>query len=116
MVAPLGVGSAQNATTATLDASGFLTYAHGGPAAKVLDVAHWKYELGNDLNFVGHINTRSETFKLPRARSSTVFARTRHGSMKQLLSTGNAAVPLSELSPSGLAAGARRPLRKSRCQ
>ena len=68
MVAPLGVGSAQNATTATLDSEGFLAYAHGGSAAKVLDVAHWKYELGNDVNFVGHISTRSETFKSRRAR------------------------------------------------
>jgi hypothetical protein len=69
MVAPLGVGSAQNATTATLDSDGFLAYAHGGSAAKVLDVAHWKYELGNDVNFVGHISTRSETFKPGGGRS-----------------------------------------------
>jgi hypothetical protein len=69
MVAPLGVGSAQNATTATLDSEGFLAYAHGGSAAKVLDVAHWKYELGNDINFVGHISTRSETFKPGGGRS-----------------------------------------------
>ena len=39
MVAPLGVGSAQNATTATLDSEGFLAYAHGGSAAKVLEHA-----------------------------------------------------------------------------
>ena len=79
MVAPLGVGSAQNATTATLNSEGFLAYAHGGSAAKVLDVAHWKYELGNDVNFVGHISTRSETFTSRRARYSSVFARRLHG-------------------------------------
>ena len=88
MVAPLGVGSAQNATTATLDSEGFLAYAHGGSAAKVLEHASlndWQYTLswshrdglwppdgyacsGSDLNFVGHISTRSETFKSRRAR------------------------------------------------
>ena len=82
MVAPLGVGSAQNATTATLDSDGFLAYAHGGSAAKVLehaslnDCLHTRsyldvvfdealpgYGLGSAFNFVGHISTRSETFK-----------------------------------------------------
>ena len=47
--------------------------AHG--SAKVLDVAFWKYEVGNDVNFVGHRTTRSETFKSQRegARDTVVL-------------------------------------------
>ena len=62
MVAPLGVGSAHNAVTATLRPDDFLVYTHGGPPGKVLDVAHWRYEDGNKVNFVGHTRNPHKTF------------------------------------------------------
>merc|ERR1719199_293282 len=65
----LGVGAAENAASGTLDERGFLTYTHGGTNGKVLDVAHWKYEVGNDVNFVGHVSARGETFKEGGGRS-----------------------------------------------
>ena len=62
MVAPLGIGSARNAVTAKHDARGVLSYTHGGPPGKVLDVAHWHFEEGNTLNFVGHRSNSGETW------------------------------------------------------
>ena len=62
MAAPLGVGSAHNAVTATLRPDDFLVYTHGGPPGKVLDVEHWRYEAGNKVNFVGHTRNPHKTF------------------------------------------------------
>ena len=54
MVAPLGVGSAHNAVTATLRPDDFLVYTHGGPPGKVLDVAFWSYEAGSATHGATH--------------------------------------------------------------
>ena len=62
MAAPLGVGSAHNAVTATLRPDDFLVYTHGGPPGKVLDVAFWRYEAGNEVSFVGHKSNPHKTF------------------------------------------------------
>ena len=58
---------------------------HGGSAGKVLDVAYWKYEVGNDVNFVGHHTARSETFKSQRGTRETYGATHRDGARTSAL-------------------------------
>jgi len=72
MASPLGVGSADFAVKATLDGDGFLAWSHGGPAAKVLDITMWHYEEGNEVNFVGHVENRPESFMPGGGRSWTL--------------------------------------------
>ena len=69
MADELGVGPARSAAMATLDRSGFLLSSHGTAPGKVLDVSMWKYEPGNEVNFVGSQHTRRETFKAGGGRT-----------------------------------------------
>ena len=62
LVAPLGIGSAERAVCATYERGAYLTYSHGGWARKVLDIAEGKYEVGNDVNFVGHTSNAKRTY------------------------------------------------------
>ena len=62
LVAPLGIGSAEHAVCATYERGAYLTYSHGGWARKVLDIAEGKYEVGNDVNFVGHTSNAKRTY------------------------------------------------------
>jgi len=72
MAEELGVGRAENAATATFDDNGFLVYSHGTAPGKVLDVSMWRYEVGNDVNFVGSQHDRHETFKGGGGRTFTL--------------------------------------------
>jgi len=62
LVVALGIGSADNAVTATYERRAYLTYSHGGWARKVLDITNWKYEVGNEVNFVGHHSNAKRTY------------------------------------------------------